>query len=229
MRSLIALAAVLATCTACAEPRPFTPGGALADTPADTPPRTAAGTAAPSGSPSGSVGSSASGGGRVDTVTVGPGLTVTIEWPARESAGRTAMLKALTDYIVGVRRAVAGDTTTDYRTLVQDDASRHALAWVDTFRRDGHSLQGHIRIYRPAVKAVVGAGAEVSACVDESGAELIDARTRKALPDQPAWTRSPDGIYAQMAGVRRGDDGVWRVISLQHAQQPQDPAKECLQ
>lgn len=143
----------------------------------------------------------------VESVQVGKQLTVLIERPV---GADPALLKAFTDlYVASWEAVVSADT--GYLELVEEPAGREAYDWVRGFA--GRSVKGIARIYAMNVTAVVGEGAQVNACVDESGLRLIARRSGKALASQPAWTRKP---YLQAVVLHRGDDGVWRVKGFRH-------------
>lgn len=184
MRGLIAPAtAILLTagCAAAGADRPFVPREAAASAPA------------PAVQTPG-----------VETVQVGKLLTVLIERPV---GGDPALLDAFTGYYVASWRAVVSKDT-GYLDLVEEPAGREAYTWVRGFA--GRSVQGSARVYAMRVTAVVGEGAQVNACVDETGLRLTGAPVAK----RPAWTRTP---YLQAVVLHRGDDGVWRVKGFRHS------------
>lgn len=210
--AVVSLIALLAgACSGGADrDRPFTPAG---DAPA---PVTSAG----------AVGAGPRAGAEV--IQVGPGMRVDIEWPAGLDPGRQKIIKAFSDTYLNSWKAVTGDgTDTAYLTGVQDEASRDAYAWVHGFLDRGMSARGTAKLYALRVASVTGRGAQVDACVDESGVRVTDAATGEPIADQPEWTRAPASVYLQVAAVRRGDDGVWRVKAFQHASHPHPRAKEC--
>jgi hypothetical protein len=90
------------------------------------------------------------------------------------------------------------------------------------------SARGLAKVYALRVASVTGRGAEVDACVDESGVRVTDAATGRTVAAQPSWTRPPTSTHLQVAGVRRGDDGRWRIKIFQNAVYPHQRAKECL-
>jgi hypothetical protein len=69
-------------------------------------------------------------------------------------------------------------------------------------------MRGVGRLYNLRVSARVGKGAQINACVDESGVRMVSTRTGRAVSPQPEWLRTP---YGQSVAARRGDDGVWRI------------------
>jgi hypothetical protein len=139
----------------------------------------------------------------VETVAIGDRVRVRIEWPADADP----LLRVVTDFYVNSRRAVV---TGDERYLdnLEFQAANDAYDWVQRFVDRGESLRGVARLYNMRVQAVVGKGAQVNTCVDESRLRLISARTGKAVSPQPGWTRRP---YMESVAARRGDDGVWRI------------------
>lgn len=137
---------------------------------------------------------------QVETVRIGSALTVTIDRPVGVDP---VLLKAFTDYYLASWRAVVG-ADTGYLELVEEPAGREAYDWVQSF--DGQRVKGTAKLYAMNVTAVVGDGAQVNACVDETGLRLTGSR--------PAWTRKP---YLQAVVLHRGDDGVWRVKGFRHS------------
>ncbi len=198
--AVIGLVTALTACGAPAE-RGFTPQGAA--------PSNAAAEAAPPAT--------------AESIAITDDLSVSIEWPDQ----RDDMITAFTDSYVDQWRAVAsGGADETYLTGVEDAASREAYAWVSSFTRTKTSAQGTAKLYSIRVAAVDGRGAEIDACVDTSGVKVVDA-TDTPVADQPNWTKPPKSIYFQVAAVRRGDDGTWRVKLFQHAAYPDQAAKEC--
>ncbi|WP_433252076.1 hypothetical protein ACQPYK_07135 [Streptosporangium sp. CA-135522] len=165
-------------------------------------------------------------GPRTETVEVAPGVQVVVEWPAVTDRDTIGMIDAFRDYRAGSFRAVVtGGRDTAYLETVQDGASRDAYSWVQEFLDQRRSVRGTSRLYALNVVSVTGRGAELNGCVDETGMRLLDAETGKALRRQPDWTREP---FLQAVGLRRGDDGVWRIKLLRHAELPSERAKGCL-
>ncbi|MFB9251538.1 hypothetical protein ACFFWE_25130 [Sphaerisporangium melleum] len=208
-----------AGCAEAGAARPFTPGGDAA--PASS---------APSGGPAGQA--SASAGGlsvaTEQTVDAGQGMNVSIEWPAGLDIEQQAMVKAFTDGYVASWRAVVTQGEDDaYLGSVQDQAGRDAYTWVRGFVDRREAATGTAKLYAIRVPSVSGRGAEVDACVDQSGVRVTDAGTGRPVARQPAWTRPPAAVYLQVAAVRKGDDGAWRVKTYMHASYPHQRAKEC--
>lgn len=142
-----------------------------------------------------------------ETIAIGRKLTVRVEWPAAADP----MLRTFTDYYVGSWKAVvSGDD--GYLDQVEGPAAGEAYDWVHGFR--GHSVTGVARVYALNVSAVVGEGAQINACVDETGLRLVAKRTGTAVARQPDWTRD---TYLQAVVAHRGDDGVWRVKDFRHS------------
>lgn len=190
----------------------------------------AAGRTEPSpGSGSGSGSESGSGSGpRTETVQAAPGMKVVIEWPSGLPPERQAMIKAYSDYYTRAWAAIAtGGKDVSYGKTVEGAAMESAYTWVQSFLERSSAAKGTVRIYALRVAAVVGRGAQVDACVDRSGVRVTDAATGRATPDQPTWTKPPQAVHYQAAGVRRGDDGTWRVATLSYTEHPDELAKEC--
>lgn len=206
VRAVIALALLVPVGCSSPAPRPFTPD----DLPADDP--SSAQQAVPTP--------------KVETVEVAPGVRVVVEWPAVADQDTTGMINALRDYRAGsFTSVVTGGQDTAYLETVQDDASSDAYRWVREFLDQRRSVRGTSRLYALNVVSVTGRGAVLHGCIDETGMRLLDAETGKAVRRQPDWTRKP---FLQVAGLRRGDDGVWRIKLLQHAELPSEAAKGCL-
>ncbi|MFC5826710.1 hypothetical protein [Nonomuraea insulae] len=138
-----------------------------------------------------------------ETVTVAEGLRARIEWPAAPDP----LLKVMVEQYVGTRRAVAEGQRV-YKRGLELDAAVQASEWVEDFADEGWSMRGVGRLYNLRVSARVGKGAQIDACVDESGVRMVSSRTGKAISPQPEWLRAP---YGQSVAARRGDDGVWRI------------------
>ncbi|GAA2210585.1 hypothetical protein GCM10009850_060440 [Nonomuraea monospora] len=136
-------------------------------------------------------------------VRVADGLKARIEWPADPDP----LLKVMVDQYVGTRRAVAENERV-YKDGMELDAAVQATKWVQSFADEQWSMRGVGRLYNLRVSARVGKGAQIDACVDESGVRMVSTRTGKAVSPQPEWLRTP---YGQSVAARRGDDGVWRI------------------
>lgn len=199
---VVAASVVLAGCGEAA--RPYTPGEGTgapsvaatgepgapssSDT-ASTPP-----TAEGSGEPSASSPAVPRG---TQTVRIGDALRVRIEWPSDADP----LVRLVADYYVASRRAVVtGDD--GYLDNLEYDAVDIAGRWVDEFADQERTLRGVARLYNLRVASVMGKGAQVNACVDETGVRLVSTRTGKAVPRQPAWTRAP---YMQGVAAHRYD------------------------
>lgn len=199
----------------------FVPGGAAAqrtgaaaETTAET---TTVGEAADSTAAEGAVAG-------VETVSAGPGLRVDIEWGGKPDQ----KIRAFTDNFVDQWRAVLSKgADKSYLDSVEEPAIQDAYTWVDGFLKGRNSAQGIAKLYSLRVAAVNGRGAEVNACVDVSGVRVTDA-AGAPVADQPDWTTPPRSTYLQVAAVRRGDDGTWRVKLFRHASYPDERAKECV-
>ena len=219
--ALAATAALLAAGGAADEEETFVPG----DGPA--PGATATGDAAPKASagPSTPAGS----GPRVERVRSAPGMEVVVEWPGGLSAEHAAMVRAYRDYVTKIWGAIAtSGKDRSYLETLEEPARFHGYAWVRAYAEGAMAAKGTVRLYGLRVASVQGTGAEVDACIDRSGVRVTDAATGRALADQPDWTRPGQAVHFQAAGVRRGEDGVWRVTVLHYAEQPDERAKGCL-
>ncbi len=208
VRAMIALALVMLTGCASPEAQPFVP----ADLPAEeASPGTSRQTApAP----------------RTETVRVASGVKVLVEWPAAPNADTTAMIEVFRDFYAGSLKAVvSGGKDTAYLDTLEGEAGKGSLSWVQEFLDERRSVRGTARLYAPNVSSVVGRGAQLDVCVDQSGLRLVDAATGRKAPRQSKWMREP---FFQAAGMRRGDDGIWRIKVFRHAVLPSERAKGCL-
>jgi len=164
----------------------------------------------------------------VETIIVAPELRVEVEWPSGLEPRQIAMLRAFGDNYVGQWRAVtSGGSDDSYLSGVEDEAGRDAYTWVRSFLRVKRSAEGVDKLYSLRVASVSGRGAEVDACVDESGLRVVD-RSGDPLTEQPMWTKPPKAVYFQAAGLRRGGDSQWRITLFRHAAYPDERAKECV-
>jgi len=201
------------------------PGAGDADTfvPGDAP----ATRAAPAGAAA--TGSGEAPGPRVERVRPAPGMQVIVEWPGGLSPEHRAMIKAYRDYYTKVWGAIAtGGKDDSYLTTLEEPASRSGYEWVKAYADTGGAAKGVVRVYALRVSSVTGRGAQVDACIDRSGVQVTNAATGRPDAEQPEWTRPPRSVHFQAAGVRRGDDGVWRVKVLRYAEQPDERARACL-
>ncbi|MBO3745149.1 hypothetical protein J5X84_03645 [Streptosporangiaceae bacterium NEAU-GS5] len=203
---------------------------------AGAPPNGSDGSNGPSGSgasngPNGSNGSNGSIGSSgngvrngVQSIVAAPGLQVEVEWP---SGTRDPAIQSLVDSYVSQWRAVGTRGRDDsYLGGVEDEAGRDAYTWVSGFLSGRRSAQGVAKVYALRLTSVTGSGAEVDACVDESGLKLTDT-SGTPVPEQPSWTKPPHAVYLQVAALHKGDDGAWRVKLFRHAAYPDERAKEC--
>lgn len=217
MRAVIALALLPALLLpACAPPetKPFVPVDLPADAGASTaasPRRYAAGeTPAP----------------RTETVRVAPDMKVVVEWPAAPDANTKAMIEVFRDFYAGSFRAVvSGDGDTTYLSKLEMVVVDDALSWRQKFLDERHSVRGTARLYAMNVSSLVGRGAQLDVCVDQRRMQMIDTTTGTKARRQSEWTREP---FLQSAGMRRGDDGVWRIAMFRYAVLPSERAKGCL-
>ncbi|WP_344976963.1 hypothetical protein [Streptosporangium fragile] len=210
MRAVTALALTVALLAGCAPSatRPFTP--------ADLPAETSSGEPAPQAEAT----------PRVETVRVAPGVRVVVEWPAAPDADTTAMIEVFRDHFAdSLRAVVSGGRDTGYLRTVQDEAGRDAYSWVRGFLDAGRSVRGTMRFYALNVSSVTGPGAQLDVCVDQTRLRPVDPATGEEVPRRSWWAREP---YLQTAGMRRADDGTWRIKVFRHAQLPSERAKGCL-
>ncbi|WP_157250572.1 hypothetical protein [Nonomuraea typhae] len=141
-----------------------------------------------------------------ETIAVGEKMKIEVEWPAAPDP----ILKAFTRYYVDSRKAVVGGGD-DYLTWVEGPAAKDAYDWVHGFR--GRSMSGTAKIYALTVSALMGKGAQINACVDETGLRLV-SKSGQAYARQPEWTRES---YLQAVVIRHGDDGVWRIKDFRYS------------
>ncbi|GII43419.1 hypothetical protein Pph01_84220 [Planotetraspora phitsanulokensis] len=206
--AVVSVCALLAACGGSPREREFTPSGAVAG-------ETAAGTEA--ARPPGP-----------ETVAAGPGLKVQTEWPSGLDASHTSIVKAFADYYAARWRAVGSlGKDKSYLDSVEDAAARDAYSWVRGFTAGKWSARGLAKLYSLRVASVDGHGAQIDACVDESGVRVTN-RSGTPVSAQPAWTKPPRSTYFQVAAVRQGDDGTWRIMLFRHASYPDERAKECV-
>ncbi|MFC4586584.1 hypothetical protein [Sphaerisporangium corydalis] len=164
----------------------------------------------------------------VEMVEVAPGMTVSIEWPAGLDAAQQPMVRAFTDgYVESWKAVVSQGKDSGYLDGVEDQAGRDSYAWVRGFVNRRESATGTAKVYAVRVASATGRGAEVDACVDESGVRVTEVDSGRPIDGQPAWTQRPTSVYLQVAAVRKGDDGAWRVRTYLHASYPHERAKEC--
>ncbi|MFD1114599.1 hypothetical protein ACFQ3A_09555 [Sphaerisporangium aureirubrum] len=210
MRVVLAAVALLGTgCSAAGADRPFAPGGEAA------PVRTEQ-TAAPLSTQ------------EVRTIQAGRNMSVQVEWPAGLTSGHQAIVEAFTSSYASSWKAVTSQgEDKGYLGAAEDQAARDSYTWVQSFVGKNRSVTGTAKLYAVQVASVTGRGAEVDACVDESAVKVTDATTGDPVPEQPDWTKPPTATYLQVAAIRRGADGRWRVKAYMHATYPHQRAKEC--
>ncbi|MEV0148099.1 MULTISPECIES: hypothetical protein [unclassified Nonomuraea] len=187
--------------------RPYTPGGAPAPATSAPPTGTTSPDATTPSVPDGSTERPATARSAIpkgtQTVRIGDAMRVRIEWPPDADP----LVRLVADYYVDTRRAVVtGDD--GYLDNLEYDAVGVARRWVDAFADRERSLRGVARVYNLRVQSVMGKGAQVNACFDETGVRLVPTRTGKAVAEQPGWTRAP---YVQGVAAHRYDDGTWRI------------------
>ncbi|MBF8186699.1 hypothetical protein ITP53_13300 [Nonomuraea sp. K274] len=137
------------------------------------------------------------------TVQVAENLRARIEWPTDPDP----LLKVMVDQYVGTRKAVA-EAASGYGHNMEIQAEAQATGWIREFAERDQSMRGIGRVYNLRVASARPKGAQINACIDETGIRLISASTGKAVARQPGWTRAP---YPESVIVHRGDDGVWRI------------------
>ncbi|WP_336207677.1 hypothetical protein [Nonomuraea sp. LPB2021202275-12-8] len=145
------------------------------------------------------------------TIDVGGDLKVRVEWPARNDA----LVRLFPDYYAESWQAVVsgGDR---YLRHVEPTLVGEAAEWVRDFTGRQRSVSGVARLFRLRVKAVVGKGAELTVCVDETKMRVISTGTGEAVTPQPASSRAP---YLQIVLAHRGDDGVWRIRQFRNSKE----------
>ncbi|WP_327043862.1 hypothetical protein OG320_18975 [Microbispora sp. NBC_01189] len=213
-----ACALLTSACSAPGADHGFTPGGG------------AKAPAAAAGATTGVTGDDTADGTGDGVVTAAPGLRVEIEWPGGLDPVRSAVVKAFADDFAAQWRAVGtsgADRSYTKGLHPESSAYRDADKWVHGFLKDGRSARGVAKIYSMTVPAIMGRGAEANACVDLTGVRLTDEEGTP-LAAQPGWVKRPRAVFLQNAGLRRGDDGAWRIAMYHHADYPDERAKECI-
>ncbi|WP_285773326.1 hypothetical protein [Microtetraspora sp. NBRC 13810] len=163
-----------------------------------------------------------------ETVEVGEGLKLVVEWPAAVPAEHRKMFETYRDTQTRLYRAVLTRGEEEgYAARMDAEVAQESYRWVKDFLDQRRSLSGTVRLYHLRVPSVTGDGAQVDVCVDQTGLRLTDARTGKAVTTQPAWARPPESTYLQSALMHRQDDGTWRIRSYRHAVPPHERAKGC--
>lgn len=218
--ALVLVALLSGACSAGAD-KPFTPVGAGSGAPASqggkmTPatPRTADPSAAPTGT---------------QTLAIGPDFRVRVEWPSGLDPARMAMIRTFVDaYTADWKAIVSGGRDDSYRHVLLGDAAKEAYDSIKASLDGRESMAGTAKLYSLQVAALFeGKGAEVTGCVDLSGMRAVDPDTGRDLPTQSKWYRMPKAVFFQSAGMRKGDDGAWRVDLWRNATYPDSLAKEC--
>lgn len=149
------------------------------------------------------------------TVGVGDDLEVRVEWPDRVNQ----LVRLFPQFYADSWAAVVSGGDRYLRhvepTLIADSAE-----WVAGFTGKGQSVTGVARLYDLRVTAVVGKGAQVDVCVDETRMTIVSARTGKAITPQPDSSKAP---YMQTMLAHRGDDGVWRIRQFSNSKEGCSP------
>jgi hypothetical protein len=87
---------------------------------------------------------------------------------------------------------------------------------------------GTVRFFDTQVTAVYNnTGAAVETCVDESRFGTKDAQSGK--PDAGSTPSTKKAFFKIRAGMQRGGDGVWRLVSYETDKLPDPAAKGCQQ
>ncbi|MFG1941949.1 hypothetical protein [Nonomuraea sp. NPDC048826] len=132
-------------------------------------------------------------------------LRVRFDWPRQD----TALLRLFPDYYLAKYRAVfSGDD--GYLRHADSMFRESAIRWVRRFTDEGYAVAGRSRLYRMKVNAVVGRGAEIDVCVDETEMRVVAGSGEPATP-QPTSIRTP---YLQRVLAHKGDDGRWRIKQI---------------
>ncbi len=148
---------------------------------------------------------------RPATIDVGGQLEVRVQWPKRDDA----LVRLFPDYYTEAWEAVmSGDDR--YLRHVEPAYVGEAMAWVRGFTDTERSVSGVARLFRLRVKAVMGRGAELTACVDERRMKVVSASTGEAVTPQPDSSRAP---YLQTVLAHRDDDGVWLIRKFTHSKE----------
>lgn len=211
-RTAIVLALTLAAGCAAADP-PYRPQEAAPPAPERSPAATEPESDPPQSEPAeskepGNTATPASVPTGTQTVNVGDGLRIRIDWPRKPDP----LHKVMVDFYVGVRRAIA-EGKSGYGENMEFEAEERISQWIRAFTDEGETIRGTARLYDVEVAAVFdGKGAQVNACVDESDVTVVSARTGKPIARQPTWMRKP---YAETVLAHRSGDGVWRIRSSQ--------------
>lgn len=147
----------------------------------------------------------------VETVTIGGGkLRVDIDWPA----DRDPLLKLMADYYLASRKALVSGSDRYLKDLdLELTGVQEAYDWVHKYTEQEKTMKGATRLHSLRIAAQVDKGAQVNACVDETGARVLSTRTGQAVAPQPSWVRAP---YLQVLLAHRGDDGVWRIRGFRY-------------
>ncbi|MFC0864900.1 hypothetical protein ACFHYQ_21640 [Sphaerimonospora cavernae] len=156
------------------------------------------------------------------------GPEIRVEWPEGLSSKHKALLKAFVDdYRAQWRAITSHGKDLSYTEGVVDDAKRGAVKWVHSYVDEKLSAKGVIKLYSLRVVAEVEPGAQVAACLNQSGLRVTDWQG-KLLAKQPDWIKRPESIFLYSASLRHEDDGRWIVVRYRFADYPDEYAKECV-
>ncbi|GIH70461.1 hypothetical protein [Sphaerimonospora thailandensis] len=155
------------------------------------------------------------------------GPEIQVEWPEGLSPKHKALLEAFVDdYRAQWRAITSHGRDLSYTEGVVDDAKRGAVKWVHSYVDEKLSAKGVIKLYSLRVVAEVEPGAQVAACLNQSGLRVTDWRG-KLLAKQPDWIKPPKSTFLYSASFRHEDDGRWIVVRYRFADYPDEYAKEC--
>ncbi|MEU3790517.1 hypothetical protein AB0F07_12035 [Streptomyces fructofermentans] len=127
-------------------------------------------------------------------------------------ATKDAVLADVTRRVNATDAAIsAGDPDSDgIKFYYKGEALIGAVEWVQGYAKDGRSITGTTRYFKPELKVVDKDTAAVAYCSDESKAYDKDRKTGKA--DKTAATKNSYVTYS--ARLQKNDQGVWQTTSL---------------
>ncbi|MEU4571927.1 hypothetical protein ACBI99_12120 [Nonomuraea sp. ATR24] len=148
------------------------------------------------------------------TVGVGDELEVRVAWPDKVDQ----LVRLFPEFYADSWAAVVsgGDR---YLRHVEPTLIPDSVEWVAGFTGKGQSVKGVVRLY-DLKTTVMGKGAQVDVCVDETRMTIVSADTGKAISPQPDSSRAP---YLQTMLAHRGDDGVWRIRQFSNSKEGCSP------